>query len=66
VSGQECEHKYTYLRSEEERDMWGEAASRVRQVRHYDVFFCERCLQYRRLLVKRTDAAGRVKAEWED
>ncbi len=37
-----CEHKYAYLRSDVE------AEDRIRK--HYDVFFCDRCLQYRRVL----------------
>lgn len=43
----EHEHRYVFLRSEDERLYYG--TGRTREVKHWDVFFCESCLKYERV-----------------
>lgn len=46
----EHQHKYVFLRSDKETLYYG--TGRIREVKHYDVFFCEACLNYEVKLVK--------------
>lgn len=43
----EHEHRYVFLRSEDKKLYYGQG--RIREVEHWDVFFCESCLSYERI-----------------
>ncbi len=45
-----CEHQFVYLREEKKNEGYDRNPRWV----YYDVFFCERCLQYRRVRTKET------------
>ncbi len=46
----ECGHKFTFLRQDATRTKgWGD---RVTERKIEDVYFCERCLDYKRVLVR--------------
>lgn len=46
----EHQHHYVFLRSEQETMRYG--TGRILEVRHFDVFFCDECLDYEVKLVK--------------
>jgi hypothetical protein len=39
----EPRHDWRHLRQDEERDMYGEMASRTREIRKVDVYYCGTC-----------------------
>lgn len=48
-----CDHKYVFIRQEEEQ-----FGGYRPDVEVFDVFFCERCLEYKKKLVARIRADG--------
>ena len=47
----EHEHRWEFLRSEEDRHYYG--TGRVREIVFHDVFFCRSCLFYQRVETRR-------------
>lgn len=45
------EHRFTFLRQEDETLYYG--TGRIRETVQWDVFFCEGCLEYKRVEAKR-------------
>lgn len=41
------EHRFTFLRQKEEKLYYG--TGRIREIKRIDIFFCEGCLEYKRV-----------------
>lgn len=56
-----CEHKYIFLRQEEVPMAWN--GDRVMARKIEDVYFCEKCLEYKRVRI-REEVPSRYSFNW--